>query len=76
MDDKAIMQMSDFVRDNLSLKLNAKPTKRVSLDFQARWSKTKINGGGANRPMWPLALVPCCTPPLRDSCLRVLTSGC
>lgn len=48
MDDKAIMQMSDFVRDNLSLKLNAKPTKRVSLDFQARWSKTKINGGGAN----------------------------
>lgn len=48
MDDKAIMQMSDFVRDNLNLKLNAKPTKRVSLDFQARWSKTKINGGGAN----------------------------
>ncbi len=48
MDDKAIMQMSDFVRDNLSLKLNAKPTKRLSLDFQARWSKTKINGGGAN----------------------------
>lgn len=48
MDDKAIMQMSDFVRDNLSLKLNAKPTKRVSLDFQARWAKTKINGGGAN----------------------------
>ena len=48
MDDKAIMQMSNFVRDNLSLKLNAKPTKRVSLDFQARWSKTKINGGGAN----------------------------
>ena len=48
MDDKAIMQMSDFVRDNLSLKLNAKPTKNVSLDFQARWSKTKINGGGAN----------------------------
>ena len=48
MDDKAIMQMSDFVRDNLSLKLNAKPTMRVSLDFQARWSKTKINGGGAN----------------------------
>jgi len=48
MDDKAIMQMSDFVRDNLSLKLNAKPTKTVTLDFQARWSKTKINGGGAN----------------------------
>ena len=48
MDDKAIMQLSNFVRDNLSLKLNAKPTKRISLDFQARWSKAKINGGGAN----------------------------
>lgn len=48
MDDKAIMQMSDFVRDNFSLKLNAKPVKTISLDFQARWSKTKINGGGAN----------------------------
>ena len=40
--------MFQRVCDNLSLKLNAKPTKRVSLDFQARWSKTKINGGGAN----------------------------
>lgn len=48
MDDKAIMQMSDFKRDNLNLKLNHKPTKRVTLDFSARFSKTKINGGGSN----------------------------
>ena len=48
MDDKAIMQMSDFVRDNLSLKVNSKLSKRVSIDMQARWSKTKINGAGAN----------------------------
>jgi TonB-linked SusC/RagA family outer membrane protein len=48
MDDKAIMIGSDFKRDNLSLKLNTKPTKRTTLDFQARWAKTTINGGGAN----------------------------
>lgn len=48
MDDKAIMQKSDFTRDNLSLKLNHKVGKKVSLDFQTRWSKTTINGGGAN----------------------------
>ncbi len=47
-DDKAIMQMSDFARDNLNLKLNHKPLKNVSLDFSARFSKTKINGGGSN----------------------------
>jgi TonB-linked SusC/RagA family outer membrane protein len=48
MDDKAIMVGSDFKRDNLSLKLNTKPTKNTTLDFQARWAKTTINGGGAN----------------------------
>lgn len=48
MDDKAIMEMSDFVRDNLSLKLNSKLSKRISVDMQARWSKTKVNGAGAN----------------------------
>lgn len=47
-DDKAIMQGSNFKRDNLSLKLNHKPHKKVSLDFSARFSRTKINGGGAN----------------------------
>lgn len=48
MDDKAIMEMSDFVRDNLSLKLNHKINKRVSVDYSVRFSKTKVNGAGAN----------------------------
>lgn len=48
MDDKAIMQSSDFKRDNLSLKLNHKPNKRVALDFSVRYSNTTINGAGAN----------------------------
>lgn len=47
-DDKAIMQMSDFKRDNANLKLNHKPVKNVTLDFSARFSKTNINGGGSN----------------------------
>ena len=47
-DDKAIMQGSSFKRDNISFKLNHKPHKKVSLDFTARFSRTKINGGGAN----------------------------
>ncbi|KAA6328060.1 TonB-dependent receptor SusC, partial [termite gut metagenome] len=46
--DKAIMQMSGFKRDNLSLKLNNKPNKRVILDFSLRYSDTEIEGGGAN----------------------------
>ncbi len=53
MDDKAIMQKSDYSRDNLSLKLNHKVNKKVGLDFQARWSKTKVNGGGANEQSSP-----------------------
>ena len=47
-DDKAIMQGSSFKRDNLSLKLNHKPSKKVSLDFTTRFSRTKIDGSGAN----------------------------
>ncbi|HLW08682.1 MAG TPA: TonB-dependent receptor [Marinilabiliaceae bacterium] len=47
-DDKAIMRMSSFKRDNLSLKLSNKPHKRVKLDFSLRYSNTDIKGGGAN----------------------------
>ncbi len=47
-DDKAIMQSSSFKRDNLSLKLNHKPSKKTSLDYTVRFSRTNINGGGAN----------------------------
>ena len=48
MDDKAIMIGSNFKRDNLSLKLNYKPVKNVTLDFSARYSNTSIDGAGAN----------------------------
>ncbi|MBM6890700.1 TonB-dependent receptor [Bacteroides caecigallinarum] len=48
MNDKAIMEGSNYKRDNFSLKLNTKPVKNVSLDFSVRYSKTNIGGGGAN----------------------------
>ena len=48
MNDKAIMRESSFKRDNFSLKLNAKPTKTTSLDFQVRYAKTHIRGAGSN----------------------------
>lgn len=46
--DKAIMQMSNFKRDNLSLKYGYEPVKNISLDFSTRYSSTQVNGGGAN----------------------------
>ena len=48
LDDLAIMETSSYKRDNLSLKLNHKPNKSVTLDFTARFSKTAIFGAGAN----------------------------
>ncbi len=48
MDDKAIMIGSDFKRDNLSMKMNYKPVKNITIDFSARYSDTDINGAGAN----------------------------
>ncbi|MBO4827314.1 MAG: TonB-dependent receptor [Prevotella sp.] len=48
MNDMAIMYGSNFKRDNFSLKLNTKPTKRTTLDLQGRYAKTDIRGGGAN----------------------------
>ena len=48
MNDKAIMEGSNYKRDNFSLKLNTKPVKNVTLDFSARYSDTDIKGGGAN----------------------------
>lgn len=47
MNDKAIQIGSSYKRDNFSLKLNTKPTKRTTLDFQVRYSDTDVNGGGA-----------------------------
>ncbi len=46
--DKAIMEMSSFRRDNLNFKFNTKVSKTVTLDFSSRYSNTKIYGGGAN----------------------------
>ncbi len=46
--DKAIMQMSSFKRDNISLKLRNKPHEKVDLNFSLRYSDTDIKGGGAN----------------------------
>ena len=46
--DKAIMIGSNFKRDNFSLKLNTKPSKRTTIDLQVRFSDTKVRGGGAN----------------------------
>jgi TonB-linked SusC/RagA family outer membrane protein len=47
-DDKAIMRMSNFKRDNLTLKMSNKPHEKVTLDFSVRYSDTEIEGGGAN----------------------------
>ncbi len=46
--DKAIMYMSDYVRDNVSLKLKYNPVKWLKLDFNSRFASTIINGSGAN----------------------------
>lgn len=47
-DDKAIMIMSSYVRDNMSLKLNYKPLKWLKLDLSGRMAFTTIYGSGAN----------------------------
>jgi len=46
--EKAIMINSDFVRNNITLKLNNKPSDKIDLGFSLRYSNTEINGGGAN----------------------------
>ncbi|MHC1704215.1 MAG: SusC/RagA family TonB-linked outer membrane protein [Tenuifilaceae bacterium] len=44
---KEIMLGSDFKRDNLSLKLDHKATKKIDLSFSMRYYNTTINGSGA-----------------------------
>jgi len=46
--DKAIMQMSDFKRQNINFKLNHRLYDALTLDFGFRYADTKTNGGGAN----------------------------
>jgi TonB-linked SusC/RagA family outer membrane protein len=47
-DDKAIMIMSGFKRDNLSAKFNINPLKWMKIDLSARYAATIVNGSGAN----------------------------
>lgn len=46
--DKAIMVGSDYLRNNITLKLNNKPNDKIDIGFSIRYSDTEINGGGAN----------------------------
>ncbi|MBR4431666.1 MAG: TonB-dependent receptor [Paludibacteraceae bacterium] len=48
MDDKAIMQESDYARNNLSLKAKFKPFKNFTIGFTTRYTDTKVNGAGSN----------------------------
>ena len=48
MQDNAIMLGSSYTRDNLNLKTQFKPVKPLTFDFSVRYSKTKVNGSGAN----------------------------
>ncbi|MDR3652618.1 MAG: TonB-dependent receptor [Paludibacter sp.] len=46
--NKAVMYMSNYKRDNVSLKLNYTPLKWLIIDVQGRYAGTTINGSGAN----------------------------
>lgn len=48
LDDKAIMQSSDYARNNLSLKAKFKPFKDFTIGFTARYTGSKVNGAGSN----------------------------
>ena len=47
-DDKAIMQQSNYARNNLSLKAKFKPLKNFTLGFTARYTNTEVLGAGSN----------------------------
>jgi len=47
-DEEAIMIGSNFKRDNISLNLKSKLSDKVDVTLTMRYSKTKIDGGGAN----------------------------
>ena len=46
--DKAIMVGSDYKRDNLTFKTQYKPIKQITVDINARYSRTEVLGAGAN----------------------------
>ncbi|TDW47287.1 TonB-linked SusC/RagA family outer membrane protein [Flavobacterium sp. 270] len=47
-DEKAIMLGSDYKRNNLSLALKSKISKKIDVGFTMRYSDTEIDGGGVN----------------------------
>jgi TonB-linked SusC/RagA family outer membrane protein len=47
-DDKAIMYGSNYSRDNINFKMNAKPLKWLRMNFNARYSDRRVTGAGAN----------------------------
>ena len=46
--DEAIMVGSDYARDNLNFKTQYKPIKQITVDINARYSRTEVLGAGAN----------------------------
>jgi TonB-dependent starch-binding outer membrane protein SusC len=48
LDDKAIMQMSSFNRNNISFNMSNKATNKITIDLALRYANTNIYGGGAN----------------------------
>lgn len=46
--DNAIMLGSDYKRDNLNFKTNYKPIRQITIDINARYSRTEVYGAGAN----------------------------
>lgn len=47
-DDKAIMEQSDYVRNNLALKAKFKPFKDFTISFNTRYTGTEVLGAGSN----------------------------
>ncbi|MCQ2347701.1 MAG: TonB-dependent receptor [Paludibacteraceae bacterium] len=47
-DDKAIMEQSNYSRNNLSLKAKFKPFKNFTVGFTSRYSNTNVLGSGSN----------------------------
>ena len=47
-DDKAIMQESNYKRDNVSLKAKFKPLKGLTIGFTSRYSNMEVLGAGSN----------------------------
>ncbi len=47
-EDEAVMITSGYVRDNFTFKFQHRPNRKITLDFQTRYSNTQISGSGAN----------------------------